>query len=575
MAPILPKTARWANFMPPLVRAYKSVYPQSKPLVSLRFHSLFQAPRMCPPLKKPINLWIRNFFQTPNPLLSQGAKQGGLCHAEAVIDTLYGVALDDIHLKHKPDLFPIYPLKSHLQVLNKLKKGADYPQFIEAISVFFLQQLNPINAYLKGILQKLLNDESYPAEFYEQTLYKLRIFCLFFLSQQPGIKAIADEYESYLSQALGNYPRSSGLPALPDVLFSRLFFVDQSKRQELHHFIYFFTVLRRFSQTKLHSSSLPVDMRTQTAAVRTLFSATWFHGTHALQLLPFTDYTLYPSGELHSRGKVPFFGEVGPGCQKRGVNQEGLSGTALDHVDWSIHTYSQHFAFSFEKEQEHVENFCQTQLPNSDNLDIRFLSDSPYFPRKIIAIKRWALWDPESFESIRPQIRQQLMFYKTELEKLRKAVRLQEMRWPGDLAKAYFENFDFQIQDLLSFLDTQQTPLTPLEKTAIKTAFSAVLGSSSLVVCPSSIYFKSGEIVYKGPLKLGKHLTFICVNARDKDRALSWLAEQRLTAVVALYDMEDLIKARQLYQLASPTLADILGVNELKELALKNQKIRL
>jgi hypothetical protein len=110
--------------------------------------------------------------------------------------------------------------------------------------------------------------------------------------------------------------------------------------------------------------------------------STLLHGSNSSSLLAFTNYnnydgTLYCTGKLIEKGRVPFYGELYVGISKRGINNKYLSTIPIEGFGWAL-SYSQQYNNSYKFKNntnyiKHIENINKNEI---------------FQPKKIIYKKR-------------------------------------------------------------------------------------------------------------------------------------------------------------------------------------------
>lgn len=135
----------------------------------------------------------------------------------------------------------------------------------------------------------------------------------------------------------------------------------------------------------------------------------WVHGTNSatLSLIPYSDYTLIPTGKLLNRGIAPMCGEISQGgMQTNGVNQRHISVCLIEDIRkaWK---YAKEISHSFDPEVfQNSVSFC-SNFPEALVNEEYFLRNlksleglrkySPDWDPTLVNLYRLKQWNPENF----------------------------------------------------------------------------------------------------------------------------------------------------------------------------------
>jgi hypothetical protein len=306
--------------------------------------------------------------------------------------------------------------------------------------------------------------------------------------------------------------------------------------------------------------------------LKTLISATWFHGTRAVTSLCDTDFTLIPTGMLLQQGHLSFFGEMRCGCMKDGVNRDSLSGTYLDRVDWSIDSYAVEFEFDIDNEIKKTETFLDYQIDTTNkNFHTEFVHCALSLPGIELALKRWVRWDQEAFRQKMPALQDKLKYFKSIIKKIETKQPTEIFGWPDNYPDNYYsgkyESVVSSIAQIEAFLAAPlPAPLTERQKANIKGNFPAVLGSLTLFSQPYSYDDETGEHLVKGRVRMGRDLQLLCVNEQDKERAEAWKHHHLPDSNIEIFTFDQLHEAQEINKIISPYFADIFSKKKLEKL---------
>ncbi len=445
-----------------------------------------------------------------------------------------------------------------------------------SIASTFLENLPSLTAYIRDQTQAVLLLEEPTKEMvlhFKLVNKQIRMILLFLMSHESNKLNYFTSYQDHVSHTFGNRQWSMKDCKQPCYYFGDLRALKKKNPEEfskeLNHFLFAFSTYRRHSLLRLFPQKIEVRASCKDADLRILLSATWFHGTRATTSLSDTDFTLIPTGWLNQAGHISFFGEMGVGCLRNGVNAHSLSGTHLDHVDWSVNSYATGFQFSIENEIKIASGFLEIKFNKEDSgFYIGFIEHSNTLPRIEVAIKRWATWDPASFKEKMPLLLQQLK----EIEGL--------IAWTnktkphaifyGGKSNSYFgifQNFCHSLEQIKAFLSAPlPPPLTEEQKKNIEGNFPAVLGSMTLLSNPCSFDDSTGEHLVPGTAEVGKDLQLLCVKKEDSDKAKKWVDIHNFSAKVQIFSFEQLEDAQKINKKISPFLADIFSLKKFKKL---------
>lgn len=241
------------------------------------------------------------------------------------------------------------------------------------------------------------------------------------------------------------------------------------------------------------------------------------------------------------------------GSTATGNNQYRMSGTSLDHA-MELYSYAAQESFpliQFKEEQDIVQflHFIQERLEGKKSL---FGGKDPTeeWTRLAKAILRLRALDPG--------------LYQTYQSKLSEAVQKIESEW-----RNHFQTNMPKMEQCIRYLKTALAEGLVIPqgiKNTLRHPYGMVLASTTLHTATSNVQDPSDRCAQKASL-LGKDIQIIFTAQKDEDRLKLFLEENGLRGKVTLIDLNRLLNAIVLNQLASPYFADIASKKKLASLA--------
>jgi hypothetical protein len=281
-----------------------------------------------------------------------------------------------------------------------------------------------------------------------------------------------------------------------------------------------------------------------------LLNITYLHGTHAaiLPILQRTGMHLMPFERL----KQEYITPLREGSAATGNNQYRISGTSLDHA-MELYSYAAQESFPpiQSKEEQDIVQFLHFVQECLEGKKVLFGSKDPTeeWIRLARAILRLRALDPDLYQTYR--------------SKLSEAVQKIELEWRShsQMNKPKMEQC---IRDLKIAVD-EGLVIPQGIKNALRYPYGIVLASTTLHTVTSNVQASSDRYAQKASL-LGKDIQIMFTAQKDKDRLRLFLEENGLRGKVMLIDLDRLLNAIVLNQLASPYFADIASKKKLASL---------
>lgn len=358
------------------------------------------------------------------------------------------------NLFKKPISF-VEPTSEKMKGLKKECENKKGEALYLSIAQTFFENLPILNAFIRDETQAVLlqNPTDETRNRFKLVNKQIRIVLLFLMSYEPQKSSFLKDYTNHLDHAFGKRQWNHVNFLQPCYYFNQLKSLNIGKEGKLSEFLSSFSIYRRHSLLHLFSDKIDSRSKCEDAALRTLLSATWFHGTRAVTSLSDTDFMLIPTGWLHQIGCTSFFGEMREGCQKEGVNANSLSGTYLDHVDWSINSYASGFQFDINKEIKTIEKFLEFSINTAnDYFYNNFIQYYDTLPRIEVALNRWARWDQEAFNEKIPSLLQKLHHLTNVAELIEKKKPKEIFNWHDRYYSAKYESVCHSLKQIKALL---------------------------------------------------------------------------------------------------------------------------
>jgi hypothetical protein len=475
----------------------------------------------------------------------------------------------------KKTLPVIEPTSKKMKSLMKKCQTKTGKKLYLSIAKNLLKNLPSLNQFLRSQTQEILlhNSTEEGRKNFKCINQQIRTILLFLISNEPLKSNYLKRYLKYLSNSFGNRPWNSfdyTEPFQPCHYCDRLADLNEYQEQGagFSRFLFLFSGYRRHALFHLFPEKITTHAKSQDAGLKTLLSASWFHGTRAVVSLKGTDFILLPTGWLHEIGLFSFFGEMLEGCQKNGINANSLSGTYLDHVDWAIGAYAIDFQFDIECEMKKIEWFLNLPIDtNQREFHTKLIGYSKQLPRVEVALKRWRCWDQETFREKVSSLSKKLNDFKQAIDIIEEKQPEEIFNWHDDTSSSRYKNICHSIAQIESILSSPlPAQLTEGEKKNIENNFPAVLGSLTLLPEPTSYDDAKGEHTVRGMVELGKDLQLLCVEKNNLERAQKWVSEHLPDSNIQLFTFEQLKEAQKINKVVSPYLADILSFKKFQKL---------
>jgi hypothetical protein len=439
-----------------------------------------------------------------------------------------------------------------------------------SIANTFLENLQALNTFVRDQTQAILLQK--PTE-EERKQFKLvnkqiRMILLYLMSHEPKKSEYLECYRKHVDHSFGNREWNTIDWQQPSYYFEKLKLIKEKKIEDFCKFIFLFSIYRRHYLLRLLPKKFDAHDKPLDQSLRTLLSATWYHGTRAVTTLKDTDFVLMPTGWLHQVGHISFFGEMSEGCQTHGVNANSLSGTYLDRVDWSVNSYASGFQFDINNEIKQIDLFLNIKIDTSEvNFHQNFVQYSISLPRIEVALKRWARWDAEAFKEKMPQSLSTLKHLKEVISIIEKKKPKEIFAWHDRYYSSKYESLCHSVNQIEGFLNAPLPPaLTKEQKKNIKKNFPAVLGSITLLSEPTSYDDNSGEHLVRGAAQVGNDLQLLCVEKGNLRKAKKWVQAHLTDANIKIFSFEQLEEAQKINKIVSPFLTDIFSLKKFNKL---------
>lgn len=465
----------------------------------------------------------------------------------------------------------VEPANEKMKTLIEQCKNKKGEKLYLSIANAFLENLPVLNAFIRSqtqavLLQKPTEEES---KHFKLLNKQIRMILLFLMSHEPKKGEYLKSYQTHVTQSFGNREwGTNDYQQQPCFYFNRLQVLKKVKNpKEFNDFLWVFSIYRRHSLLRLCPTKIEERSKCHDTVLRTLLSATWFHGTRAATTLSDTNFVLMPTGWLLKAGHISFFGEMSVGCQSNGVNANSLSGTYLDRVDWSIKSYATGFQFDIQNEIEEIEEFLAIKIDMGNNFHNNLFQYAQQLPRIEVALKRWARWDQAAFKEKMPSLLSELEHLKEIIAQIEKKKPKEIFAWNDRCYSSSYESLCHSVTQIEAFLSNPlPSTLTKEQKKNIEENFPAVFGSMTLLSEPTSYYDGSGEHLVRGTAQVGKDLQLLCVEKGNLGKANKWVQAHLPDANIQVFSFDQLREAQKINKKVSPYLADIFSLNKFNKL---------
>lgn len=438
----------------------------------------------------------------------------------------------------------------------------------EVVKTTFLEKFALVNTLLRDETERILQGHGTKEDF-GTINHAFQDILLYLMSHEPKAKHYLYYYKEHLA---GKCFVNTSHPAF---FFEKLF--PENRRDQYCDFIHLFLSFRRHGVLRFFTKELAESTKCNDPKILELLRGTWFHGTCALTTLADTNFTLIPSGMMHRKGIVPFFGELDNGAVKHGVNARALSGTYLDRISYALrYADGKKFKVSIKKHWETIEWLLEVDFRKEDEDDVRIpelrlVKARKSFSWAVISLKRVAKWDPEKLKPHIPKLIQQLEAFFTILDRAEKLSEEYILERYGDIFFPHKDNVLHALTQMKEFLTAPlPAPLTDQQKRNIQESLPAVLGSFTLLSRPAHDDEGSGERLVRHEVKLGTDIQLLCVHAENLERAQKWLQDNQLDSQMKVVCIDDLISAGQYNRRVYRALADVFSVKKFEALCGEN-----
>jgi hypothetical protein len=421
----------------------------------------------------------------------------------------------------------------------------------------FLVHLPQLLKFLEKMHKEML---AYPQqqETYRHIKRGFRDILLYFAKSAQDLDSLQALYVSSLTCVLGRRK-----PHQPVDYKLDLFFDDTSEikglidlRDKLIHFRkdylcrYSLSKVENFVRKEMVTKGVKDHVDLDSTAL-SLLTITYLHGTHAaiLPILQRTGMHLMPFERLKQEHITP----LREGSAATGNNQYRMSGTSLDHaMDPYNYAAQEDFPSIQSKEEQEIIQFLHfIQECLLDGKKALFTGKDPTeeWTRLAKAILRLRALDPD--------------LYQTYQSKLSEAVQKIELEW-GSHPQANMPKMEQCVRYLKEAVDGSLVIPQGIKNT-LRHPYGMVLASTTLHAVTSDVQDPSDRCAQKASL-LGKDIQIIFTAKKDEDRVKRFLEENGLNGRVTLIDLDRLLNAVILNQLASPYFADIVSKKKLASL---------
>lgn len=436
--------------------------------------------------------------------------------------------------------------------LQRVRRGED-PNALHHDFIAYLPQLL---RFLERMHKEML---AYPEqkEGYRHIKRGFRDILLYFAKSSQDLSTLQALYVSSLTSVLGRRKPHQLVDYKLDLFFDNASEIKGliDLRNKLIHFRkdylcrYSTIKVENFVRKEMVAKGVQDHINLDSTAL-SLMTITYLHGTHTaiLPILQRTGMHLMSFERL----KQEYITPVREGSAAKGNNQYRMSGTSLDHaIDPYSYAAQESFPpIQFKEEQEIVQflHFIQECLEGEKSL-IGEKDPTEKWTYLAKAILRLRALDPS--------------LYQTYQSKLCEAVQKIESEW-----KSHFQTTMPKMEQCIRYLKisvNEDLVIPQGIKNSLRHPYGMVLASTTLHTVTSNAQDPVDQCAQKASL-LGKDIQIIFTAQKDEDRLKLFLEENGLREKVTLMDLDRLLNAIVLNQLASPYFADIASKKKIVDL---------